>query len=157
MLSKSEYVGADKAVIANSMTGTFEFEKGDKRSIPDFNVFFRYYANYPYYSDAVWYLTQMRRWGQIADAKDDGWYIDTAKSVYKPDIYLKAAKMLVDEGKAKKEDFPWSSDGFREPTPGSDIIDGVPYDAHKPNAYIDSLSIGLKNRQHVEGAGVVGG
>ena len=63
ILSKPEYVGADKAVIANSMTGTFEFEKGDKRPVPDFNVFFRHFATYPYYSDAVWYLTQMRRWG----------------------------------------------------------------------------------------------
>ena len=49
MLSKPEYVGADYDVIANSMTGTFEFEKGDKREIPDFNVFYRYYANYPFY------------------------------------------------------------------------------------------------------------
>ena len=31
MLAKPEYVGADAKVIANSMTGTFEFEKGDKR------------------------------------------------------------------------------------------------------------------------------
>jgi nitrate/nitrite transport system substrate-binding protein len=157
MLSKPEYVGADKAVIANSMTGTFEFEKGDKRPIPDFNVFFRYNATYPYYSDAVWYLTQMRRWGQIAEAKDDGWYAETAKSVYKPDLYLKAAKMLVAEGKAKEADFPWTSDGYREPTPGADVIDGVPFDAHKPNAYIDSLSIGLKSNQRVDGTGVVGG
>ena len=56
ILSQSEYVGADPEVIANSMTGTFEYEKGDKRDVPDFNVFYRYYATYPYYSDAVWYL-----------------------------------------------------------------------------------------------------
>src|SRR3546814_15289511 len=31
ILAKSEYVGADPEVIANSMTGTFEYEKGDKR------------------------------------------------------------------------------------------------------------------------------
>lgn len=71
MLSKSAYVGADAEVIANSMTGTFEYEKGDKRDVPDFNVFFRHNATYPYYSDAIWYLTQMRRWGQIADSQDD--------------------------------------------------------------------------------------
>lgn len=47
ILAKPEYVGADAAVIANSMTGTFEYEKGDKRAVPDFNVFFRYYATYP--------------------------------------------------------------------------------------------------------------
>ncbi len=69
MLSKSQYVGADAAVIANSMTGTFEFEKGDKRPAPDFNVFFRNYATYPFYSDAIWYLTQMRRWGQITESQ----------------------------------------------------------------------------------------
>ena len=67
ILSQSEYVGADYDVIANSMTGTFEYEKGDKRDLPDFNVFYRYFATYPYYSDAIWYLTQMRRWGQITD------------------------------------------------------------------------------------------
>jgi len=155
MLSKSEYVGADKAVIANSMTGTFEYEKGDKRDIPDFNVFFRYFATYPYYSDAVWYLTQMRRWGQIATAQDDGWYHETAKSVYRPDLYLAAAKLLVADGKAKKEDFPWESDGFRAPT--SQFLDGITYDGRKPNAYIESLKIGLKGKQKVDGAKIVDG
>jgi len=81
ILSKPSYVGADAAVIANSMTGTFEYEKGDKRAVPDFNVFFRYNATYPYYSDAIWYLTQMRRWGQIAEPKSDSWYVDIAKKV----------------------------------------------------------------------------
>jgi len=71
ILSKPNYVGADAKVIANSMTGTFEYEKGDTRAVPDFNVFFRYNATYPYYSDAIWYLTQMRRWGQIGEYKPD--------------------------------------------------------------------------------------
>jgi nitrate/nitrite transport system substrate-binding protein len=155
ILARSEYVGADAAVIANSMTGTFEYEKGDKRDVPDFNVFFRYHATYPYYSDAVWYLTQMRRWGQIADGKDDAWYAETAKSVYRPDIYLKAAEMLVGEGHVEKADFPWDSDGYREPT--AEFIDGVTYDGRKPNAYLDSLTIGLKGKQIVEGNEVVGG
>ena len=79
ILAQSEYVGADAEVIANSMTGTFEYEKGDKRALPDFNVFFRYNATYPYFSDAVWYLTQMRRWGQIAEFKSDAWYDEIAK------------------------------------------------------------------------------
>ena len=49
------------------MTGTFEFEKGDKRPIPDFNKFFRDYYGMPYYSDAIWWATQMRRWGHITE------------------------------------------------------------------------------------------
>ncbi|OOY17451.1 CmpA/NrtA family ABC transporter substrate-binding protein [Thioclava sp. DLFJ4-1] len=154
ILARSEYVGADAEVIANSMTGTFEYEKGDKRDVPDFNVFFRYYATYPYYSDAVWYLSQMRRWGQIPESQSDDWYDEVAKSVYKPDIYLQAAQMLVDEGIADKADFPWDTDGYREPT--SDIIDGVEYDGRTPNAYIDSLPIGLKSGQKVVGNKVEG-
>ncbi|HTO33957.1 MAG TPA: CmpA/NrtA family ABC transporter substrate-binding protein [Pararhizobium sp.] len=155
ILSRKEYVGADAKVIANSMTGTFEYEKGDKREVPDFNVFFRYNATYPFYSDAIWYLTQMRRWGQIPEFKDDAWYAETAKSVYKPDLYLKAARMLVEEGKAKDADFPWSSDGYKPAT--ADFIDGVSYDGKTPNAYIDSLKLGLKGQQKVEGSEIVGG
>ena len=143
ILSRPEYVGADAKVIANSMTGTFEFEKGDKREVPDFNVFFRYHATYPYYSDAVWYLTQMRRWGQIADAKPDSWYFDTAKSVYLPQVYREAAAELVAEGKAAASDFPPADeDGFR--TPLADTIDGVVYDGRTPNAYLEQFAIGLK-------------
>jgi len=156
ILSRPEYVGADAEVIANSMTGFFEFEKGDKRDIPDFNTFFRHNATYPFYSDAVWYLTQMRRWGQIAEAKDDAWYDETAKKVYRPDIYLAAAKMLVEEGNASEADFPWDSDGYKAPTPAADIIDGIPYDGKAPNAYLDSLPIGLKGAQTVEGSEVKG-
>ena len=156
ILARSEYVGADAEVIANSMTGTFEFEKGDVRDIHDFNVFFRYNATYPFYSDAIWYLTQMRRWGQIAEPKSDDWYFETAKSVYRPDIYLEAARMLVDEGMANEVDFPWDSDGFKAPTPAEDIIDGIAYDGRAPNAYLDSLPIGLKGDQIIVGSEIQG-
>lgn len=142
ILARSEYVGADQEVIANSMTGTFEFEKGDKREIPDFNVFYRYFATYPYYSDAVWYLTQMRRWGQIEEYKPDSWYAEVAESVYLPATYLEAAQLLVEEGYVDKVDFPWDTDGYREVT--SEFIDGIAFDGRKPNDYIDSLEIGLK-------------
>ncbi|MCO6186946.1 CmpA/NrtA family ABC transporter substrate-binding protein [Rhizobium sp. L1K21] len=157
ILSRSEYVGADAEVIANSMTGTFEYEKGDKRDVPDFNTFFREYATYPFYSDAIWYLTQMRRWGQIPEFKDDAWYAETAKSVYLPDIYMKAAELVIADGNATKEDFPFGSDGYRPPVPASDFIDGIAYDAKAPNAYIDSLPIGLKGQQKVDGSEIVGG
>jgi len=141
ILAKPGYVGADEAVIANSMTGTFEFEKGDKRPAPDFNVFFRNHATYPFYSDAIWYLTQMRRWGQIGEHKPDSWYFETAKKVYRPDVYLAAAKALVAEGKAKETDFP-KTDGFKGAQNG--FIDGIVYDGRKPNEYLAKFRIGLK-------------
>ena len=150
ILSQSNYVGADYDVIANSMTGTFEYEKGDKREVPDFNVFFRYNATYPYYSDAIWYLTQMRRWGQIADYKPDSWYMDIAKKVYRPDIYEKAAKMLIAEGKMEASEFPdfKTEDGFRNPQ--THFIDGITYDGKKPNDYLKKFKIGLKGKDSVK-------
>jgi len=48
---------------------------------------------------------------------------------------------------AKEADFPWDSDGFKAPTPASDIIDGIAYNGRTPNAYLDSLPIGLKGEQ----------
>ncbi len=143
ILSKKAYVGADYEVIANSMTGTFLFQKSDKREMPDFNVFFRYYATYPYYSDAIWFLTQMRRWGQIGEAKPDAWYHETAKKVYNPDIYLEAAKALLKEGKIEKADVPWDTDGYKPAT--KDFIDGVEYDGKKPIAYLNKHKIGNKD------------
>ena len=37
-----------------------------------------------------------------------------------------------------------------------DFIDGMAYDGHKPNAYIDGFAIGLKGQQKVEGGNVTG-
>ncbi len=146
ILAKSQYVGADYDVIANSMTGTFEYEKGDKRAVPDFNVFFRHNATFPYYSDAIWYLTQMRRWGQISEPKSDSWYKNLAKKVYRPDIYASAAKELIEEGKVKAKDFPdfTSESGYRSPQ--KHFIDNIVYDGSQPNAYLDKFIIGLKGK-----------
>lgn len=153
ILAKPAYVGADEAVIANSMTGTFEYEKGDKREVPDFNVFYRYFATYPYYSDAVWYLSQMRRWGQITDHKPDSWYDEIAKKVYKPDLYLKAANLLIKEGKIKAEEIPTGTDGYRKPQ--TEFIDEITFDGRKPNEYLKQFKIGLKEKQTVTGGKVV--
>ena len=149
ILSQSNYVGADYDVIANSMTGTFECEKGDKRDVPDFNVFFRYNATYPYYSDAIWYLTQMRRWGQISDTKPDSWYMDIAKKVYRPDIYKQAVASLIEDGQMKAGDFPDLSkeSGFRPPQ--KHFIDNIVYDGSKPNEYLSKFSIGLKANEKI--------
>jgi nitrate/nitrite transport system substrate-binding protein len=142
ILSKPEYVGADYKVIANSMTGTWEYHKGDVRPMPDFNVFFRYYATYPFYSDCIWYLTQMRRWGQITEAKSDDWYFNTAKEVYKPETYMKAAEALIKEGKIKADEVP-KTDGFKAAT--AEFIDGIQYDGKKPTDYLKKFPIGLKD------------
>ena len=142
ILSKPQYVGAPESVLANSMTGTFEFEKGNKREMPDFNVFYKYNATYPFYSDGIWFLTQMRRWGQIPEKKSTEWYSETIKKIYRPDIWKKAANLLVEEGHIPAADIP-ETDGYKPST--NDFIDGKKYDAKDPIAYINSFKIGNKD------------
>ena len=141
ILSRSHYVGAEPEVLRNSMTGSFVYERGDRRDMPDFNVFFRYYASYPYYSDCVWFLTQMRRWGQLRADQPDSWYLETAKEIYRPDVYMEAAKLLIEEDNLAEADVPMETDGFRPVTGEGDFIDGKAYDGRKPNDYIKSFTI----------------
>lgn len=148
IISRAEYVGADVRVISKSMLGTFEYGRGDVRQAPNFNVFSRGYASFPFVSDGVWTLTQMRRWGQI-EQKPDAWYADTAKKVKRVDIYMQAAQLLVADGKAKKEDFPTNADGYR--APWKDKLSGIEFDGKQPNAYVEKFAIGLKGSQKVEG------
>tara|TARA_R110002051_G_scaffold115026_1_gene188029 strand:+ start:25087 stop:26475 length:1389 start_codon:yes stop_codon:yes gene_type:complete len=143
ILSMSQYVGAPEEVLANSMTGTFEFEKGDKRAMPDFNVFYKYNATYPFYSDGIWFLTQMRRWGQIPESKSSEWYAQTIKDIYRPDIWKKAADLLVAEGQIPAADVP-DTDGYKPVT--TEFIDGNSYDAKDPIGYINSFTIGNKDK-----------
>lgn len=142
ILSKSEYIGADYDVIVGPITGVYQYEKGDTRPLPEFNVYFKNNASYPYYSDAVWYLAQMRRWGQIDEARADDWYFETAQKVYRPEIWLAAAKELVKEGKIAESDIP-QTDGFLPPS--SDFIDGIEFDGKKPNDYLKKFAIGKKD------------
>lgn len=144
ILSRSEYVGADYEVIRNSMTGFFYFQKTDKRPMPDFNVFFKYHASYPWYSDCIWFLTQMRRWGQIPEAKPASWYKEVAQKIYRPDIYRAAAKHLTEEGHLEAAEIPHSTtDGYRSAS--NDFIDFKLYNPHDPIGYVNSFKIGLKD------------
>ncbi|KAF0093925.1 MAG: nitrate/nitrite transport system substrate-binding protein [Puniceicoccaceae bacterium 5H] len=143
ILSQPNYVGADYNVIKNSMTGYFYFQKTDKREMPDFNVFYKYYATYPWYSDGIWFLTQMRRWGQITEPKSAAWYAETAQKIYLPDVYLTAAQELLDEGLIEKDEIPWDTDGYKPATDA--FIDGITYDAHDPIGYLNSHQIGNKD------------
>ena len=118
-------------------------------------MFFRYYANYPYYSDAVWYLTQMRRWGQIPEAKADEWYQRHGEEGVSPG-HLPAGREAARRAKARRSrrTSPGTRDGYRAPT--KEFIDGIEYDGRKPNDYLAKLTIGLKGNQKVESGNVVG-
>ena len=92
ILADEKYIGISQDVINMSMGGNFQYTtNGQLASVPDFNVFYRYLANFPWCSHAAWIISQMYRWGQLEE------YIDimkTAGTVYRPDIYRQAADQL---------------------------------------------------------------
>jgi len=50
--------------------------------------------------------------------------------------------------------FVSGTDGYHTPSKG--LIDGIEYDGHRPNAYLEKFAIGLKGNQKVTGGKVSG-
>ncbi len=142
ILSQPQYVGADPEIIARMLMGSFGYGEDDIREEPDWDVFNRDFSTYPYYSGAIWWLTQVRRWGQL-ESKPDEWYIELAKKVYRPDLWEAAAKELVAEGKMTEAEIP-QTDGFKA-LPAENFIDGIAFDGKQPNAYLKKFAIGKKD------------
>ena len=92
IISRKSYVNAPVDVLKMSMMGTFRYSMDeDPRPLPDFNVFYRYAATFPWKSHAMWFISQMIRWGQIETPID---IARTASEIYRPDIYREAVKSL---------------------------------------------------------------
>lgn len=86
------YVNAPEEIVAASLTGRVRVAAEDEPvSIPDFHVFHRGAANFPWVSHAEWALTQMRRWGQLGASVN---VRATAAAVYRPDIFRDVAAAL---------------------------------------------------------------
>jgi nitrate/nitrite transport system ATP-binding protein len=92
MLSRGRYVNAPVDVLEKSLTGTLQFSSEEQpRAAPDYNVFQRYAANFPWRSHALWFLSQMQRWGQVDDTLKPR---TVAEAVYRPEVFRAAAGAL---------------------------------------------------------------
>lgn len=92
LIAQSRYINAPAEIVRQSMTGTFRYALDETPvRMPDFNVFFRFAATYPWRSHAIWFLTQMVRWGQLERSVD---LTAVAEQVYRPDLYREAAAGL---------------------------------------------------------------
>jgi nitrate/nitrite transport system substrate-binding protein len=132
ILSKPNYVKAPVNVLEKSMTGTFQYLKGqDSEPNPMFNVFANYYAAYPFYSHGMWFITQMYRWGQLDKAVN---MKEVIEKVYRPDLFAEAAK----EVNYSLPPSPWKIDGVDE---YNKFMDGKVYDPNKAVEYIYSFEV----------------
>jgi nitrate/nitrite transport system substrate-binding protein len=145
MLANKDYIAAAPDVLAESMLGSlvYNLDGGtpDRRSEPQFNVFYKRFASFPLHSHGVWALTQFRRWGMIPENKSDAWYQSTAEKIFRSDIYRSAFAALLKEGKVKAEDLPEKDS---QSYPASAFIDNIAFDPSTPNAYLKSFAVGLK-------------
>lgn len=133
ILSKPQYVKAPVKVLEKSMTGTFQYLKGQKSEAnPMFNVFANYYAAYPFYSHGMWFITQMYRWGQLDKPVDMKKVIE---SVYKPKLFEEVAKQV---GYTLPPS-AWKIDGKDK---YNKFMDGKIYDPNKAVEYIYSFKSG---------------
>lgn len=92
LVAAPAYVDAPAELVSSTLNGQVLIASDHApRALPDFHVFFRYAATFPWRSHALWTLAQMRRWGQLAEGFD---LEATADAVYRPDIYRAAARRL---------------------------------------------------------------
>ncbi|HYE36507.1 CmpA/NrtA family ABC transporter substrate-binding protein [Methylocaldum sp.] len=151
ILAREDYVNAPADVVKMSMTGSFHYQiDAAPTPLPDFNVFFRYAATFPWRSHAVWFITQMYRWGQLRAPID---MRKLAEEVYRPDLYREAAQALglpcptLDYKTEGQHDEPWTLREASEPlTLGADrFLDGLVFDPFRPMDYLERFE--LHNRQ----------
>ena len=79
ILASPRFLNVPSDVIARSL------------GLPDFHIFHRQLANFPWRSHADWFLSQMVRWGQVAPRTD---MRAVADRVFRSDIYRAAASEL---------------------------------------------------------------
>jgi ABC-type nitrate/sulfonate/bicarbonate transport system substrate-binding protein len=92
LIASPQYLDAPVEVVRMSILGTFSYGQDEPpRQLPDFNVFHRYAANFPWLSHAVWYLRQMIQAGQVDPLID---VEEVASRVLLPEVYRAAAASL---------------------------------------------------------------
>ncbi len=77
LLSSPRYLNTPAEVLSRTL------------DLPDFHLFHRNFANFPWRSHADWFLAQMIRWGQAPDDIDVS---ATSDRVYRTDLYRAAAR-----------------------------------------------------------------
>jgi nitrate/nitrite transport system substrate-binding protein len=146
-LAQPHYVGASLDVVKMSMLGTFQYHPDQEpQKFPDFNVFHRYAANFPWRSQAAWFLSQMLRWGDIEAAIA---IRAVAQQVYRPDLYRQAAAALgiaspqLDEKTEGIHAMPWTlTEATSSIFMGTDqFLDGKSYDPQHLMDYLADFTI----------------
>jgi two-component system, oxyanion-binding sensor len=91
LLSQPGYVGRRLDWLLPAITGNLLLEERLPLHVPDFWVPQAKAATFPWKSHALWFYSQMVRWGQVAHEPQN---VTVALNTYRPDIYRTALKSL---------------------------------------------------------------
>jgi ABC-type nitrate/sulfonate/bicarbonate transport system substrate-binding protein len=147
MLSRPGYVGVAPDVIARSLSCHIVRERGGAPvHVPDFLVFSDHAANFPWRSHALWFYSQMVRWGQTDFDRSAA---ERARNVYRPDFYraaLEGTDADLPNAGAKVEgalaiETPVASRRGKLTLGPDGFFDGMLFDPDAVEDYIRSFSI----------------
>ncbi len=91
ILSRSDYIGQSERLIAPALSGAIAVDQQSVVPIDDFFLPFARAATFPWQSHALWFYSQMVRWGQV---EFDPAQVGIAQSSYRPDLYRSALAPL---------------------------------------------------------------
>jgi two-component system, oxyanion-binding sensor len=145
MLAGTAYLGRPPVWMLHGLSGELDVGRGEVRRLAEFFVPFAKAATFPWKSHALWFYSQMVRWGQIAHSAENA---AIARETYRPDLYRAALKPLgvaLPAANAKVEG------ALKVPTPvgsagasltlGPDgFFDGTLFDPDRLEEYINSQS-----------------
>lgn len=88
LLAQPVYVGQATPLIARALGGSIHLRRGgEPAALPDFVMFHREAANFPWRSQALWIYSQFVRWGFIGASADAE---AAAAHVFRSDLYRRA-------------------------------------------------------------------
>jgi len=95
LLSQLRYVGAPAAILQRGIANRLRLQpEGESVAIADFYLAARQQATFPWTSHALWFYSQMIRWGQVAFSAGD---LAQVRATFRPDLYrLALAPLNVD-------------------------------------------------------------
>ncbi len=93
VLARPQYLDMPIELIRAPLLGRYRYAADEpERFLPDFNVFARYAANFPWHSHGRYFLSQMVETGQLSQSVDDENRL--LANVYRTDLYRQVAETL---------------------------------------------------------------
>lgn len=145
LLSNPRYLDQPAEMLMRGLSGNLALGDGGERKVEDFFILSDRAATFPWQSHALWFYSQMVRWGQVAHTPDNA---RKAACSYRPDLYRAALAPLAAPVPAANEKVEGA---LAASTPvgvtkgrlslGPDgFFDGQIFDPHELESYISAQS-----------------